>query len=368
MKKALTPVALLVCAAGAGNPGDLLREPADPGLIVTARLLLQHRYTVSVAPDAPEPADDPAIGFDFRRLRPRLDFRAYDGKLVGVLQGEARGDENLLIDAWIDFNPDPSLRLRVGRFTPAFFREAIVSSGSQQAIDRTSIGNTINPNTNNRVEGVEIRLSPGPARLYLTLSEGVGLPINSFNAPASDWGATARVEVLLLGDSFSPFNQYTAPRGTPRGLLLGAAGHVQHLRGRGDRAAWTGDLSYQDSGFNAMLMVAGHIAEDRNSPPLADPESLYGVAGHIAWYVTDTVEPFVRYEWATTSDASHPDLNLITVGANWYVAGQALKFTVDASLAFDGVGPAFGRPVDGLIGTPGGETRFVFRAQAQVMF
>lgn len=368
MKQALIPAAVWVCAAGAGEPGAIPREPADSGLVITPRLLLQHRYTVSVAPDAPDPADDPAIGFDFRRLRPRLDFKAYDGKLVGVLQGETKGGENRLIDAGIDYNPNSSLRLRIGRFTPAFFREAIVSSGSQQAVDRTSIGNTINPNTNDRVEGGELRFTRGATRVYLTLSEGVGLPISSYNDRQSDWGATARVEVLLLGDSFSPFNEYTAPRGTPRGLLLGAAGHVQHLRGKGDRAAWTGDLSYQDSGFNAMLMVAGHVAEDRNNLPSPEPESLVGVAGHIAWYVTDTVEPFVRYEWATTSDSTHPDLNLVTIGANWYVAGQALKFSVDLSLAFDGVGPAFDRPGDGLIVTPGDETRFVFRAQAQLMF
>lgn len=365
MKKRFIPILALFLAPASAEPQ---RPRPEPDVEIRIKAAMQFRYTASFAPDAPSPSDDPAIGFHYRRLRPKLEAKAFEGRLAGVLQAETRSGDPVLLDAWIDYTPDSSLRLRLGRFTPAFFREAMVSNTRQQAVDRTSIGNNINPNTNDRVQGLEIRHTRDLCRVYLTLSEGVGLPITEFNDETADWGLTLRVEHLLIGDSFSPFNQYTAPRETPRGLLLGAAAHAQHLRGMGERDAWTADLSYQDSGFNAMLMAAGHVAEDRNRGPTPEPESIYGLAAHAGVYITDTVEPFARYEWATTSDSEHPDLHLITVGVNWYIYAQALKFTADFNLALDGVGPALDRGTDGLMQTPGDENRYYARAQIQVLF
>ena len=344
--------------------------PAEaPTISVDVRLSLQFRYTASFAPDAPDPIDDPAIGFSFRRLRPKVVFETDDGLLKGVFQAEGRSSSGLkVVDAYMTYALEGGYRLRFGQFDPAFDRESMVSSTKQLAVERSESANTLNPNATDRVQGIELRYGGEKDRAYFTFSEGFSRQNTAFNDSASGWGFTVRYERLLIGDSFKQMKQFTAPRGSPRALMFGIAGHVQGMQGGGDRAAWTADLSFQDNGFNALLKSTGHSAEDRNIGLNPDPESAYGVLGQMGYYVTETVEPFVRYEWATTSDETHPDLNAVTVGFNWYIMGQALRVVTDFTVAFDGVGPAFDRTRDGLILTPSPADRFVFRTQIQMLF
>lgn len=363
-------LAMLASATFAAPDGaDAPALPRDPDVQLKIGLQAQFRYTYTVAPDAPDPANDATLGFSFRRLRPSFDFRAYDGELRLYAQGDAPNAGNMrILELFAEHKLDDDWTIKGGQIRVAFNREMWVSSKKQQAVDRTSIANNINPGREDKIHAVELKYQAEPCRLFFTLGEGMDSAWKSYNGPGSQWSVTVRGEILLLGDNFKQFDQFTAPGGTNRGLLLGAAVHVQQTPNAGDRFAWTADLSYQDSGFNALLMGGGHVAEDRDSGASPEPESLYGVAGHIGFYVCDDVEPFVRYEWGTASDATHPDLNVVTAGVNWYIIGQALRFVADASWARDGVGPAFDRSSDGLLATPTGDNRFIFRAQMQFLF
>jgi hypothetical protein len=368
MRSALPVVcALLATEAAFATPdGGLSFEQPTSRLEISFGMM--YRYTASVAPEAPDPADDLAQGFAFRRLRPIFEGDLAEGKITyfAMLAGETDSPE--VIDAFLTFEPAEDWRIRLGQFRLNFSREMSMSSSRQLAADRGSIANNINPGQSARVQGVEARWASGRDRVHATLSEGVGHANTAFNDRSGDWGATLRYERLLVGEKFKQFDQFSAPFETPRGLMLGLAGHAQHEDDAGDRVAWAADLSYQDSGFNAALIHVGHVAEDRNQGAFPEPESLFGVVALAGLFITDTVEPFARYEWGTTSDEDHPDLNLITVGVNWYIAGQALKFTTDFNIAFDGVGPAFDRPGDGLIRTPDGDTRYYLRSQILVLF
>jgi len=356
------------CAAQPA-PADEHVPAEAPAINLDVRLSLQFRYTASFAPEAPDPIDDPAIGFSFRRLRPKVVFETEDGSLKGVFQLEGRSQSGLqVVDAYIAYSLGDGYRLRFGQFVAAFDREAMVSSTKQLTLERSASANTLNPNSTDRVQGFELRYGEERDRAYFTFSDGFSQTNTAFNESASAWGVTVRYERLLIGNSFNQMKQFTAPRGAPRALMLGIAGHVQGIPGGGDRAAWTADLSFQDNGFNALLKSTGHTAEDRNTGLSPEPESAFGVLGQMGYYISETVEPFVRYEWATTSDEAHADLSAMTVGFNWYIMGQALKVVTDFTVAFDGVGPAFDRTRDGLILTPGSADRFVFRTQIQMLF
>lgn len=340
-----------------------------PGYSVDINLQIQLRYTMSVAPDAPEPVDDPEYGFAFRRLRPKFTFETDDGSLKAVVQWEGRDRAGLrLLDAIIEHRLSDEWRFRFGQFTPSFDREAMVSSKRLLLVERSTSASTLNPNATDRVQALELRYAAGKDRVYFTFSEGFSQANTAYNDPTAEWGGTVRYERLLIGDSFSPMKQFTAPRDTPRGLMLGVAGHVQGLQNAGDRAAWTADLSFQDNGFNALLKATGHVAEDRNTRVSPEPESAYGVLGQMGVYATETIEPFIRYEWATTSDETHPDLSALAVGFNWYILGQALKLSTDFTVTLEGVGPAFDRGRDGLLLSPIGAERYVFRTQIQMLF
>ena len=349
--------------------------PDDPGPVeVSVGLQIHYRYTVSVAPDAPDPTDDPSIGFGFRRLRPSFEFETFDGKFSVMAKGEGSNDQLELIDIIATVSPNDNWRFRFGRFVLSFARESMVSSKRQLAADRGSLTNNVLPGDGMRVNGFETRYSDGPCRLYFTLSEGTGTTITSYNDRRPEWGVTLRGERLLIGESFRPFRRFSAPRETPVGLLAGLAGHVQHLgddgmgAGQGTRWAATADLGYQHDGFSAAVAGMMRGAEDRNERSSVEPENLYGFTAQTGLYVSEAVELFARYEWGTTSDETHPDLHHATAGWNWYIAGEALKFTTDFSVAFDGVGPAFDRSSDGLLRTPEGDNRYVFRSQIIMVF
>ncbi|MBZ0172545.1 MAG: hypothetical protein K8E66_09220, partial [Phycisphaerales bacterium] len=287
MKNALRLVALLITAPAIAAPDAALPDvvgAADLSGLRDVELdigaLMQFRYTASVAPDSPDPIDDPAIGFSFRRLRTWVDFEAFDGDLRLFIQGDAGSGGNSRIDeAFGGHKIDDNWSVRWGLIRVAFNREMWVSSKRQIAVDRGSLANNLNPGRSDKIHGVELAYEAEPWRFFFTAGEGLDSRWTSFNqAGKSQWSLTLRGETLLVGDNFKQFKQYTAPSGTARGLMLGAAAHVQHTPMGGDRFAWTADLNYQDSGFNAMIMGGGHVAEDRNTLAVGEPESLFGVA------------------------------------------------------------------------------------------
>ncbi len=350
---------MLTAASAAGASGGFVvdGDGTETGLKIGGRLQL--RYTATASPETP--GDAGAYGFSFRRLRVYFDYHIGDLHVITKL-GSPDIDGLTLVEAYATKPLGDNWTISGGQIRLAFNREMWVSSKRQLAVDRTSIANNINTGRSDKVHAVEFKYQAEPVRVFFTLGEGMDSDGKNFNGPGSEWSVTIRGEVLLLGDNFKQFKQYTAPRGTKPGLLLGAAAHVQHTPDAGERFAWTADLGYQASGFNAMIMGGGHTAEDRNAA--GEPESLFGVAGHIGIYATDNVEPFARYEWGTAS--SGPDLSVATVGVNWYIAGHALKMTVDAGVAFGGVGPAFNRNSDGLLESI--DTRYLLRGQVQFLF
>lgn len=348
---------MVMCSPPASGGFTVAGDDAETGLDIGGRL--QFRYTATASPETP--SDDGAFGFSFRRLRIYFDYHLGDLHLVAKI-GSPNINGMKLIEAFATKRFGDDWTISGGQIRLAFNREMWVSSKRQLAVDRTSIANNINAGGSDKIHGVEFKYQAEPVRVFFTLGEGVDSDGKTFNGPGSEWSVTIRGEILLVGDNFKQFKQYTAPRGTKPGLLLGGAVHVQHTPDAGERFAWTADLGYQASGFNAMIMGGGHTAEDRNAS--GEPESLYGVAGHVGIYATEDIEPFARYEWGTASDG--PDLNVATMGVNWYIAGQALKMTVDAGVAFEGVGPAFNRNSDGLLESTA--TRYVLRGQMQFLF
>ena len=339
----------------------------SPDFRVSLSALLQFRYTASWAPAAPD--SDPGVGFQYRRLRPALRASALDGKLKVFVQTEGAGDAELdLLDAWWAYQLTDEWRLRVGRINLQYDRELLTPAPYLLAVDRSALSNTLNADAANRIEGFELRYQQQHQRVYVTVGEGLGVSGTIFNDDRSGWGVTTRYEALLVGDSFADQFQLTAPRGTPRSLQLGVAGHIHHLDGLGERLNATVDLTYKHDGFFAMLAAGAQVGEDRNNAVFNEPEHDWGVTLASGVYVADQLELFARGELGTTSGDVHPDLAILSAGFNYYILGQALKFSTDASVAFNGIGPAFDRSADGFPITPDGAHRYVWRAQIQMLF
>jgi hypothetical protein len=340
---------------------------AGPDFSITLGALLQYRYTASWAPGNTD--SEPSVGFQFRRLRPILRASGAEGKLGLLVQTEAGGNMRLrALDAWASYQITDELRFRFGRFNLQYDREISTPAAYLLAADYSVLGNTLNTDAASRVEGFDFRYQTRRHRLTLTFSEGLGVSGTAFGDARSDWGVTGRYETLLIGDSFADQLQLTAPRGTPRSLMLGFAAHQQHLRGLGERFNATADLTYKHDGFIGLVSLGAQVSEDRNGSMFGEPEHDWGMVVASGYHFTEQFEPFARMELGTTSGREHPELALVTTGFNYYIYGQALKFVTDVSVAFNGIGPAFDRGVDGFMQTSDGDHRFVWRAQLQMLF
>lgn len=328
---------------------------------------MQFRYTINNREDVAAPDDDFSSGFSFRRLRPKVSGQTADKKLYFEVEGDLAGGDSNLVDAFIDYRPDERWRIRTGQFTLSFVRENILSSTKQLAMDRSSISANVFPVRGDRVQGVEARYQGDRYRAFATFHGGIRSFNQQYNSPNVGSGLAFRYEHLLAGESLKQFDQISAPHGTPFGLLLGGAVNYEQSQSGGDHFAWTADVSLQHNGFSFMVAGTGSIAEDLSLTGRA--EHVWGVMAQAGLYVSERVEPYVRYEWGTTSNANESDFSLLVAGFNWYIYGHALKFSADAGYAFDSVTSTWDRSSNGLLVDATGEDgQMVFRSQIQLLF
>ena len=370
MKAGIALAALALAASTAAGQQSPLTFGGEKDLTIKAQALLQFRYTTSIRPDEPDDSEY-TTGFSFRRARVGLLGKAMDDKLTFEIEGEGAGSNFILLDAWVGYNIAPNLRLRAGQFVLQFDRESLVSPAKQLTTNASSLAYQINPHAALRTQGIELQYSTSKARLIGVFHDGSSSFNSGFAATNSAMAVTVRGEWAALGTT-GQFTQMTAPRGTEAGLLFGLAGHYERTENDGSnspglRLAYTADVSYQNNGFSAMVLGKAHIAEDLANGS-GQPQHVYGVLAQAGYYVTPVLEPYVRYEWATTSDDSLDEYQVLTVGANWYIVSHALKATFEVAYAFDGVSDIFDRSSEGLLVTGMGEEELVLRAQLQVMF
>lgn len=361
--------ALLVAPTATAQPDDPLSFTADDfdDLTLNVSGTFQFRHTITIRDGVPPPDEEFDAGFAFRRLRPRFAGATPGNKLFYEIEMELASGEGRLLDAMLDFKLAEGWKLRIGQFPFAFFRESVTSNARLLVVDRPSIGANVNPTRFLRVQGLQLQRDGDHDRTQLTLSGGTRSFNSSFDSSQLGTAITLRYERALMGGSPKTFDRLTSPPGTKPDLLVGGAGHYEVADSGGDRAAWTADVTYRGDGVVFNLAGVAHVAEDLNLRGFA--EHAWGVTAQAGFYLTETVEPFMRYEWGTTSDSGEPDLSLITAGFNWYISGFALKFAADVSYAFNPISDSWDRSSDGLLmDFPGRDGEVVVRTQIQLLF
>jgi hypothetical protein len=190
----------------------------------------------------------------------------------------------------------------------------------------------------------------------------------------ADWALTARLDWKPMG-GWSQFRQFTSPPDTDTGVLVGAAFHAEGGDGAGE-GQWTtlhatADVSLQLDGIGAFASFVWRRG-DPNGGPISDD---FGVVAQVSGYLPESDwELFARYDvYLPDPDLEQGDpFNSVTAGVNWYIYGQAARFTFDVVYFVDDAdGTAF-RSLLGstLIGFTGssepGQT--LLRAQFQLLF
>jgi len=240
-----------------------------------------------------------------------------------------------LRDAYIMKQYDNGLSWVAGRMRVPLTREELVDSIYSLAIDRSLVNSLF---TGGITNGFALQWSNDFIKLMGALSNGAKNFGGNAMSPDVEISMTGRAEWLIAGN-WNQFRQFTAPRGTAFGALVGGAIHWQ----KGESGTpfnepqllvFTIDGSVQGDGWNVFGSYTYRDFTDTGIPSL-DGAKQQGVVFQGGFYITDPVELYARYEWADLNQGVE-NVQIITFGANWYVNSN-VKATMDFGYAIDGI-------------------------------
>ncbi len=135
-----------------GNPG-IKFESTDQNYSLTLNLRAQFRvsFPYDNAPTKLSHFDEETTDFKIRRARLKMSGNVYKPWLKYKMEYDLEGSN--LLNLFLSLEKLPYLSLKVGRWKADYSRERIISSGSQQALDRSIVNR---PFTIDRQNGVSL--------------------------------------------------------------------------------------------------------------------------------------------------------------------------------------------------------------------
>jgi hypothetical protein len=368
-----------------------------PGLVLDIRNMTSYRENIAKGGggEVAKVGDDTQNGFDLTRLRLTLAGN-YTKNVDYFLQfQDDQGTAFGLLDAYIQYHlgDGSPLSLKVGQFKDPLWHERNLSEANLLAVDRSLVESLLGGGQTGRVQGVAVMYDRDRVRLQGVVHDGFNsLNTKFFTAGGlaggvgggagvtpTDYGVSARGEYLILGkrsDDQHPFHQYDGgftALGAKQDILVAGAGADYSEAGSNDVFFHTADLQYNTvSGFSAYAAYLGAYRDLHANQGVA-PGNFYdpGFVLQAAYLVTDKIEPFARYDYTYLSGKSEAkSLGVVdhavqefTIGANYYLYHQNLKFTLDGNWLPDGA-PS---DTDALgVLKDSGHNEFIVRAQCQL--
>ena len=330
-----------------------------------------------------------------------------------------------LLDAYVAFDLDNQWSVRFGQFKLPFSRERLVSVQNLMAADRSSVDELMGIG---RSQGIEISTQGNDLSWAFAFSDGgtdnllAGNSNNSryypagtnpINSPYWDQQAsfafTTRLEYKLSGD-WSEFSEMTSPIGEQNGILLGAAAHYQMASAPSDLPTTAGQVpTYAGSGNNEWITVTADStfnfggasifaavyysntetkwSQNSGAPgvgaeTLRGTTNLLGVVLQGSMYVAPKWEIFARYQYldpitkpelstfvgGVQTPPTFSPLSISTLGANWYIDGQDLRWSFQMSYANNGVSELSATNNNGFRPLGSATNEFVILTQFQMQF
>jgi hypothetical protein len=349
---------------------------------------------------------------------------------AGAVAGDVDFSGFELLDAWMRFNLDDNWSVRAGQYRSPYSRGFLVQEQYQMSAARSvvdfhyALGYTQGVElkyqndefrmTGSADNGAEDNLigdtdSYTGGNLYKIYPTGSLSPTNNpWWTQNSLWSVTSRLEWKPSG-SWNQFKSFTSPAGETFGLLVGMGAHWQQskpyqtnmntpgVRGR-EGSQWLALTADAQANFGGASLYGAFFYNYVDAPSAMEP--VFGAAsptttfdfGSVnilafqiqgAIYLAPKWELFGRYEFAwmtgqneafiqSTPAGGNPlladadPMNLITLGVNYYIDGQDVKWTTDLGWAITAMNPWFADVQAGY--RPSRSDEIVFRTQMQLMF
>jgi len=278
-------------------------------------------------------ADD--FGFENRRTKLTFAGHVVDPSWQYEVRGafaNGAGGGFALENAFVKKVMDNGTYIKAGQFKAPYMREELVSSKHQLAVDRSFVNEFFNQGY---TQGIEWGWSGEQFRVMAMFHDGHGNANSpSIAAGQTDFAASARAEFLAQG-TWDQFNDFTSPRGSETGILIGAAinyetdesGDVVAPPAAADdtRFGVTVDASLEMDGWNlygAFVYLDTDNGGTFGAVPGGGGANPFGFTLQGGYYFTDQLEVFARYEYGdldglgSAAPTPFDELSVITVGAS----------------------------------------------------
>jgi hypothetical protein len=384
---------------GYAPSAGFLVHSEDGAFTLHPSALIDVRYMTSVRNSLPpggsgevigHGGEDTQSGFDISRLRVLFDGTIYQNIGYFVQFQDDQGQAFGLLDAFATyhFNNSP-FTLKAGQFKDPVWHERNLSEGKLMAVDRTYDEALLGGGVTSRVQGVSLLYDKDRVRGQLAVHDGYDSINTKFidaggegtssngggGVTPTDFGFSGRLEYLAIGDrtpDFNPFveyDQFTA-LGAKQDILVLGGGFDYSQAGSNGVIFHTVDAQYDNTAGLGLYGAYLGTYRDLNSNQGVTPGNYYdpGFVLQASYLVLPKIEPYVRFDYTYLDGASAPGLRAhdneeFTVGANYYIHGQNVKFTLDGSWLPNGApsdSDALGILKDS------GHNEFVIRGQFQV--
>lgn len=389
--------------AGISEDGKIFLRSADGSFEFSPSGELQVRYIYNHRDNGGHTSHDENVqGFQLRRARFIGQGHIASPKIGYYFQlsSESGSYANNVSfqDYYLDYHFNNGLTARAGRFKQPFSREYLTSAMNQLAVERSMVDRYF---AVARSEGVELSykndswLFRGAVNNGSEFTQytnlGTGYPyygsrsasngsFTDFNGTGVDYALTGRVDYKLCGDWSELADSFNAWSGDAPAVFLGGAvdweaGQTGNTSANNDLLKWTADASIQQNRMSAFAAVYGKHAYNEIPANTED----YGLEAQVGYFIVpDEIQPFVRYEGLFLgkhhgTGTMTRNVNMITVGFNWYQHKQNAKFTLDGVYAFNPLDNVAATNIaDAGAGFQSDQTnqsgQFAIRAQYQLMF
>jgi len=353
----------------AGYDGGFFLKSGDGRWLLRVNALMQFRF---VSNHQEETLGDPERhGFENTRTRLVFAGHAWSPSWTYRIEGDFDfdGGELTLLDAHISHDFGNGWAIQFGQCKCPVLREEKVDEAYQLAVERSTV-NDVLTSGERFGGGVAVSWSGTQFRAIGMFSDGDGTPNSPALAFDTEYAVTFRGEWLVKGQ-WSQFVDFTSFRGNAPGLMIGFNVHSQKGES-GTPAAeprallFAVDVNLELDGANAF---AEFIYLNLDTDSADGTRECLGVIVHGGYFVSETIEVFARYEWATLDDtnALADELSIVTVGVNKYIERHDIKCTLDVGYALEPV-PAVGKRGGFRVDTPFGDGQVVVRIQIQLVF
>ncbi len=321
--------------------------------------------------------------YGFENARTELTFRGhvFSENIEYMVRGDyvRSGGQMTLEDAWTRYRFDDKWAVRFGQYKLPFSREFLISNSEQQLVERSLVNLFFSPKYG---QGLELEYGDSQNRFSVSFEDNNGIafsqdggPNTVWSAQDTEWAFAARYERLVAG-TWEQFSGFTSRPGDEFGLLigLGFAGEQGESTGTPtlDRdesrlLEFTADISADWGGANAFGSF--YYAYYDNPAAIFN---FFGFTVQGGIYVAPKWELFARGEllfFDSSFEGLGSNLMVATVGVNYYIDGQDLKWTADFGYGFNEVESIYASDIAGWrTDGNGANPQLVFRTQFQLMF